>query len=99
MTWLLRVPGSRDGAASFVLLRFDDETSTATNVSEPTLLDAGSPDYGTLSSPGGTARDGAAGDGRTLHVSWLRGAPHVRPACAPPSSLLRRMLRSSLLRS
>jgi hypothetical protein len=70
----LNQPGRLPGATSFSMLRFDDATSTASNLTDPVRLDAGAVTYGTLSSPGGTSTGGSQGDSRTLHVSWLPGA-------------------------
>lgn len=76
-------PGSaNDGAPSFVLLRFDEATSRASNLTAPVLLDAGSVRFGTLSNVGGTTEHGdAPGDTRTIHVSWLKGATDGSKRC------------------
>ena len=53
------------------------------NATAPMPVDSGgSVAYGMLSTEGGTGRGGTRGDGRTLHISWLRDdATPLPPVC------------------
>jgi len=71
-THIMQLDGANgDGGATFALMRVDPASSKVTRLAPTAALDLGvGPRFGQLSNSGGTARGGAAGDARTVHVSW-----------------------------